>query len=61
LTNDIDAKTLESFTEKATIIKESFFKESAKAPAKKDDATKIINENAVDPEIAKLLERMKNI
>lgn len=60
LTKDIEAKTVESFKEKVTIIRESFFKET-KAPSKKDDGATRKSSEAVDPNIQRYLDAAKTL
>lgn len=59
LTKDIEAKTCETFKEKATIIRESYFKE-AKPVSKKDAGdAKSTSEAAVDTNVQKYLDHAK--
>ena len=63
LTKDIDAKTLESFKEKASIIKESYFsvglKTIPKTDAHKVDGSQVVTTEGMDPSVAHYLETMK--
>ena len=58
LTEDVEAKNIESFTEKATVIKETYFKDAPKT-VKKEDGSKVTITEGVDPSVQKVLDHMK--
>lgn len=59
LTEGLEAKSIESFSEKAAVIKESFFKDPSKTVIKKEDGSQVVVTEGVDPSVQKILEHMK--